>query len=74
MLPTNHHPHDTKFIIEWIDKLPTSNKLRQSVVDRYDEGYKLMEIEDPNNVRLRVNTWLRKTVNAICKKAYGKVI
>lgn len=74
MLPDNHHPHDTKFIIEWIDKLPTNQKLRKQIIDRYDEGYQEMMIKDPNNVRLRVNTWLRHTVDKICKKSYGKVI
>ena len=74
MLPTNHHEHDTKFIIEWLDKLPTSEKLRQSIIDKYDEGYKQLTIDDPNKVRFRINTWLRLTVDQICKKAYGKVI
>jgi hypothetical protein len=67
MLPANFYngpDHgqygDSKFLIEWIDKLPI--RMQKPVSEKYSEIYTQLVKDDPNECRARVNTWLRKTV------------
>lgn len=51
---------DLPWINEQIDKLPI--KLQTYTRDKYSDIYAELLESDKNNVRYRVNTWLRKTV------------
>jgi len=57
---------DAEWLVETIDKLPI--RKQKPVSQRYSEIYQELALSDPDKCRFRSNSWLRKTVEKICKE------
>ena len=57
---------DAEWLTEQIDRLPIAKQRPVSI--RYGEIYKTLSIDDPRNCRYRSNTWMRKTVEKVCRE------